>query len=83
MEEKARGGNGLRQEEAGLGDRETERDLRQRGRGRRLQQTSGPELGRREDHAAAEETHAGFFSARPNVGDRQLVNVRPRTRTFL
>ncbi|KAG7231458.1 hypothetical protein INR49_011670 [Caranx melampygus] len=46
VEEEARGGDGLGQEEAGLGDGAAEGRLRQRGRGRRLQQTSGPELGR-------------------------------------
>lgn len=72
MEEEARGGDGLGQEEAGLGDRAAQGHLGQRGR-RRLQQTSGPELGRREDHAAAEETQTGLGSAAPHVGERQLV----------
>lgn len=46
MEEKARGGDGHGQEKAGLGDGETEGELGQRGRRRRLQQTAGSELGR-------------------------------------
>lgn len=77
MEEKARGGDGLRQEEAGLGDGAAQGDLGKRRRRRRLQQTSGPELGRREDHAAAEETQTGLGSAAPHVRKRQLVSRLP------
>lgn len=55
MEEEARGGDGHGQEEAGLGDRAAQRGLGERGGGRRLQQAPGPQLGRRENHAAAEE----------------------------
>lgn len=42
--EEARGGDGHGQEEAGLRDRAAEGRFGQRGRGRRLQQASGPEL---------------------------------------
>lgn len=73
MEEKARRGDGHGQEEAGLGDGEAEGQLGQRGRRRRLQQAPGPELGRREDHTAAEETHAGLGAAAAHVGERQLL----------
>lgn len=73
MEEKARGGDGLGQEEAGLGDGAAEGDLGQRGRRRRLQQTSRPELRRREDHTAAEETQTGLRAAAAHVGKRQLL----------
>lgn len=73
MEEKARSGDGHGQEEAGLGDGETEGQLGQRGRRRRLQQTSGPELGRREDHTAAEETQTGLRAAAAHVRERQLL----------
>lgn len=73
MEEKARSGDGHGQEEAGLGDRETEGQLGQRGRRRRLQQASGPELGRREDHTATEETQTGLGAAAAHFGERQLL----------
>lgn len=76
MEEKARGGDGHRQEEAGLGDGEAEGDLGQRRGGRRLQQAPGPELGRRKDHPAAEEAQAGPRAAAAHVGERQLVTPR-------
>lgn len=55
VEEEARSRDGHGQEEAGLGDRAAERGLGERGGGRRLQQAPGPQLGRRENHAAAEE----------------------------
>lgn len=73
MEEKARSGDGHGQEEAGLGDREAEGQLGQRGRRRRLQQASGSELGRREDHTAAEETQTGLGAAAAHFGERQLL----------
>lgn len=73
MEEKARRRDGHGQEEAGLGDREAEGQLGQRGRGRRLQQASGSQLGRREDHTAAEETQTGLGAAAAHVGERQLL----------
>ena len=73
VEEKARSGDGHGQEEAGLGDREAEGQLGQRGRGRRLQQTSGSELGRRENHTAAEETQTGLGAAAAHFGERQLL----------
>lgn len=73
MEEKARSGDGHGQEEAGLGDREAERQLRKRGRRRRLQQASGSELGRREDHTAAEETQTGLCAAAAHFWERQLL----------
>lgn len=73
MEEKTRGGDGHGQEEAGLGDGETEGELGQRRRRRRLQQTPGPELRRREDHTAAEKTQTGLRAAAAHVRERQLV----------
>lgn len=73
MEEKARSGDGHGQEEAGLGDGETEGELGQRRRRRRLQQTSGPELRRREDHTAVEKTQTGRRAAAAHVRERQLV----------
>lgn len=73
MEEKARRRDGHGQEEAGLGDREAEGQLGQRGRRRRLQQASGSQLGRREDHTAAEETQTGLGAAAAHVGERQLL----------
>lgn len=73
MEEKARRGDGHGQEEAGLGDGATEGQLGQRGRRRRLQQAPGPELGRREDHTAAEETQTGLRAAAAHVRERQLL----------
>lgn len=80
VEEKARGGDGHGQEEAGLGDGAAEGELGQRGRGRRLQQTAGPELGRREDHTAAEETQTGRRAADAHVRERQLLISLPRHR---
>lgn len=77
MEEKTRGGNGHSEEEAGLGDGEAEGLLGQRRRGRRLQQTSGPELRRREDHTAAEEAQTGIRAAAAHVGERQLLSLPP------
>lgn len=78
VEEKARGGDGHGQEEAGLGDGAAEGELGQRGRGRRLQQTAGPQLGRREDHTAAEETQTGRRAADAHVRERQLLISLPR-----
>ena len=78
VEEKARGGDGDGQEEAGLRDRAAEGKFGQRGRGRRLQQTSGPELRRREDHTAAEETQTGPAAAAARSRHRQLLTaLRP------
>lgn len=54
MAQEARGGDGHGQEEARLRDREDEGEFRQRGR-RRVQQTAGPELGRRENYETVEE----------------------------
>lgn len=65
MAEEARGRDGDRQEEAGLGDGAAERRLGERGRGRRLQPAPGPQLGRREDHAAAQEAQDGRAQRRP------------------
>ena len=53
MAEEARGGDGHGQEEARLWDGEDEGELGQRG-GRRVQQTAGPQLGRRENHETVE-----------------------------
>lgn len=74
VEEKARGGDGHGQEEAGLGDGEAEGQLGERGGGRRLQQAAGPKLGRRENNTAAQETQAGRRAADAHVRERQLLN---------
>lgn len=78
VEEKARGGDGHGQEEAGLGDGEAEGQFGERGGGRRLQQAAGPELGRRENHTAAQETQAGRRAIDAHVGERQLLIPRIR-----
>uniref|UniRef100_A0AAQ4NZX2 Uncharacterized protein n=1 Tax=Gasterosteus aculeatus aculeatus TaxID=481459 RepID=A0AAQ4NZX2_GASAC len=63
VEEKARGGDGHGEEEAGLGDRAAQEHFGQRGRGRGLQQAAGPGLRRREDLPAAEEAQTGSGAA--------------------
>lgn len=75
MEEKARSGDGHGQEEAGFRDGETEGELGQRRGRRRLQQAPGPQLRRREDHAAVEKTQAGLCAVAAHVRERQLVNL--------
>uniref|UniRef100_A0A8C0RUC4 Homeobox domain-containing protein n=1 Tax=Canis lupus familiaris TaxID=9615 RepID=A0A8C0RUC4_CANLF len=59
----ARGGDGVGQEEAGLGRREAEGGRLGRGGRRRVQPAPGPQLGRREDHAAAQETQTRELGA--------------------
>ncbi|XP_074677620.1 homeobox protein Nkx-6.1 isoform X2 [Strix aluco] len=79
--EETRGGDGDGEEEAGLGDGAAEGRLGERGGGRRLQQAPGPQLGRREDHAAAEETQAGgrrVAAAPPRGGGLRLVRSARR-----
>jgi len=83
--EEARGRDGDGEEEAGLGDGAAEGRLGERGGGRRLQQAPGPQLGRREDHAAAEETQAGgrrAAAAPPRGGGLRLARAPPPSEMY-
>uniref|UniRef100_A0A8C2TET8 NK6 homeobox 1 n=1 Tax=Coturnix japonica TaxID=93934 RepID=A0A8C2TET8_COTJA len=79
--EETRGRDGDGQEEAGLGDGAAEGRLGQRGRRRRLQQTPRPQLGRREDRAAAQETQTGRRGAAAAPRRGRGLRVAPRTCT--